>query len=666
MKMSRVAVSMMTALALCCGHVPAAIAAPVSPPDCDIREWSHATLTSRPPVHGQVAAPGDMDGDGLPDLVFGSLTALGATDVALHGWQGQAGFFAEPPVWACPLARVGVLTTVGAGDVNGDGLGDVVVTEEPTASDRGISLFLGRPGGPGTTPDWTWRASINSILFASALGDVNGDGYADFAATDIADLSLSSGVFGVCYIFHGGPFGPGSAPDGRLLFEWGRFVLEVQGVGDVNADGFDDALMIVPDGAATGYPRLRLYLGSSSGLQATPAWEADGPRVDATMAASIAPAGDVDRDGHADALVGYRNGNCGGPGSGCVHLYRGTPSGLDLAWSAEMDADASSVGAFVVGPGDLDGDGWPDVAALGLLPAYGRRDQRSVLFAWFGSSSGLEARASLRSVAFGLPAINWNWPGALAAPGDINGDGAAEVAFVGSRSPIGPDPVGVEILFGRPRNKPPVVSAEPERHADCGSVQLLAQASDPDGDPLAFTWTSDCPDAVLSPNADVADPVASFDGGCGRTCTFSVSVDDGRCGITTAATAVTIADRTPPVVSEGGDELSRLWPPNGRIVTFDLAAFAPRVTDACDPAPSWRYAGCVAEENGVELAGQCGIAADGFSMWVRARRSGRSEGRSVAVIVEGVDACGNVSVPTRIGHVSIPHDQRPEERCLAP
>jgi FG-GAP repeat protein len=81
----------------------------------------------------------------------------------------------------------------------------------------------------------------------------------------------------------------------------------------VNGDGYDDALLgaYYYDDGETDEGRAFLYLGSAAGLVADPAWTAESNQARAYFGGSVASAGDVNGDGYDDALVGayfYENG----------------------------------------------------------------------------------------------------------------------------------------------------------------------------------------------------------------------------------------------------------------------------------------------------------------------------------------------------------------------
>src|SRR5438876_10645609 len=81
------------------------------------------------------------------------------------------------------------------------------------------------------------------------------------------------------------------------------------------------------------------------GVCATPPWVSDGDEADGRYG-TIAPAGDVNRDGYADVIVGCYN--CSHPetNEGVVRLYLGSPTGLATtpAWTAESNQAGAKMG----------------------------------------------------------------------------------------------------------------------------------------------------------------------------------------------------------------------------------------------------------------------------------------------------------------------------------
>ena len=269
----------------------------------------------------------------------------------------------------------------GAGDVNGDGLADVLVgspgADGTTAGSGVVRVYRGRNGSP-------WLTSAGVLLGTSAggrygaavagAGDVNGDGYSDVI---VGEPSAPNGGFerGRAHVRLGDHAGLGAADAWTFAATQDEAHLgeSVAAAGDVNGDGFADVLVAAPDfdvGAAD-EGRAYLFLGSASGLDATPAWEWSPGQGDARLDA-VAAAGDVNGDGRGDVLVGVSRYDGATTDEGMVALFLGTVSGL-ASTPARMwlgGVAFARLGASLGGRGDADADGGEEL----LLGARGYTD----------------------------------------------------------------------------------------------------------------------------------------------------------------------------------------------------------------------------------------------------------------------------------------------------
>ena len=98
-----------------------------------------------------------------------------------------------------------------AGDVNGDGHSDVLIGvpgfDNPEKSEGRVHLLLGSAAGISLTPAWTWESNIAGVSCGSSVGgagDVNGDGYGDIV------VGCNAGAR--AYFFLGSPSGPARTP----------------------------------------------------------------------------------------------------------------------------------------------------------------------------------------------------------------------------------------------------------------------------------------------------------------------------------------------------------------------------------------------------------------------------------------------------------------------
>lgn len=236
-------------------------------------------------------------------------------------------------------------------------------------------------------------------------------------------------------------------------------------------------------------------------------------------------------------------------------------------------------------------------------------------------------------------------------------------------------------------NQPPVCSAGGPYVSDCpiGPIALDGSgSSDPDGDPLTYAWSTDCPGTIT--DADQPLATLNLDAGCEADCTVTLEVGDGL-ELVSCTSPVTAQDVTPPEVTSSDLTELCLWPPRHDLFHVGTAASHVEATDACQPGVILRWFGCESDqpdearepgrpENGDgHFTDDCQVDASG-ELWVRVERAGSDpedgrntfEGRRYLVSVEADDGCGNVVVIP--GSLRVPHDRRggsggQEDPCLS-
>jgi hypothetical protein len=350
----------------------------------------------------------DVNGDGYSDVAVGApRTVVGVHYVGWVGvYLGSATGIATSPSTTLSGPEFSDsyfgLSVSSAGDVNGDGFADLAVGA--TGPGRAF-VYLGGPSGLASSPATTLAGSGASAEWrVASAGDVNGDGYGDLAIGDPSSNHV--------YLHLGGP--SGISPSGTTLSGAGGGFYGVSlASGDMNGDGYSD-LAVGDNAARGGFGAVYVYLGGAGGLATPPAAELDGPAGPrGEFGDRIASAGDVNGDGYADLVVGALLFDS-------AYFYFGGPSGLaSTPVIITRDPSApSGFGSAVATAGDVDGDGYGDVAIGSSSPE--RVD------VYLGGPSGPRSAPATSLTCPDGPDVYFG--SAIASAGDFDADGHADLA----------------------------------------------------------------------------------------------------------------------------------------------------------------------------------------------------------------------------------------------
>jgi hypothetical protein len=389
-----------------------------------------------------VASAGDVNGDGYSDVVVGaSHYDNGEADEGrAFLYLGSAIGLTPFPLWTTEGNQAGAAfgwSVASAGDVNGDGYSDVVVGASEfdngeTNEGRGF-LFLGSALGLSFIPAWTAEGNQVSASFGvsvASAGDVNGDGYSDVIVGAEA-ASNGESFEGRAFFYAGGPSGLSATPAWTAESNQASasFGISVASAGDVNGDGYSDVVVGAYrfDNGETNEGKAFLYLGSASGLNSTPAGTAEGNSAGVNFGNSVASAGDVNGDGYSDVAVGAYYFTNGESQEGRAFLYLGSASGLGStpAWTAESNQAGALLGNKVGSAGDVNGDGYSDVV-VGAHSFTNGESREGRAFLYLGSASGLSPTPAWTAEGNQVEAT---FGVSVASAGDVNGDGYSDVVI---------------------------------------------------------------------------------------------------------------------------------------------------------------------------------------------------------------------------------------------
>lgn len=195
----------------------------------------------------------------------------------------------------------------------------------------------------------------------------------------------------------------------------------------MNGDGYSDIVIGSPE-YARGLLRegaAFIYHGCPSTSSAQGGWSAEGNQSNAQFGWSVATVGDVNGDGYSDLAVGAPMFDNGAADEGTVFIYHGGPSGPSstASWTDEGDQVGAHYGHAVAGAGDVNGDGYSDVIIGAPDHDNGQLDE-GMAIVHHGSAGGLAT----------TPA--WTFEGdqdgaklgtSVCSAGDVNADGYSEV-----------------------------------------------------------------------------------------------------------------------------------------------------------------------------------------------------------------------------------------------
>jgi hypothetical protein len=288
------------------------------------------------------------------------------------------------------------------GDLNGDGFDDLAVSSlwDGLTFGGGIDLFLGGTTGVVTSSilalDGEASAGFGSAM---AAGDINCDGLTDLVigSYNFGGVATSAGRL---QVFHGQATSPfiGSTASTTIDHPTADEYFGVAvATGNFNGDsnGANPCMDVVVGatqrnqlGATDVGGEARIYLGSTGGLSTTESWTTNGVNEFNQYGFSVATA-DLNQDSFDDVIVGELRGDGSIGDQGRVHGYFGSATGpsTTASWIVEGGQAFSEFGAEVANLGDINGDSLDDIA-VGATNFDNTLNDEGAAFIYLGRAGG--------------------------------------------------------------------------------------------------------------------------------------------------------------------------------------------------------------------------------------------------------------------------------------
>ena len=377
----------------------------------------------------ELTGAGDLDGDGYDDVVVsaGGHMHLGDNTGAVHIWYGpHAGDLrsdAADVTWTGQNG--GTYRVAVAGDVNDDGLADFVVVEPGDLVASGVAyVVLGPATAGGSLADADWVITGDSSLGAwtGTAGDIDGDGDDEVLVTSNDSLQR-----GVTYLFDSPMAGSMTTSDAVAVIVGDAQNLHAQystGGTDFTGDGVVDVAVGAFGDETNGDDAGAVFVMAGPSVGSLSTSDADatlyGEVAGDWAGMPVASAGDHDGDGYEDLLVGACLAGELGVNPGKAYLVRGPLSGtLQLAASEATllgEYDGDRAGYRVMAVEDVNGDSRPELA---ISSPYRGAGQVYLLLDTLSGSVPLSG-ADFTFQGESGTTVTGN---GLGQPGDIDGDG---------------------------------------------------------------------------------------------------------------------------------------------------------------------------------------------------------------------------------------------------
>jgi len=338
------------------------------------------------------------------------------------------------------------------GDLNGDGWQDFAIGDQRNDSnghtDNGRVLVFFGGVGLDSTPDLVMDGAADGDEFGfqvAPAGDVNNDGKDDLVVGAPAYDGPGGTNAGRVYIYFGGNPMDSTADltmDGEATGDW--FGSSATGVGDLNKDGYDDVVVNAANWRAPStdiYGKIYVYLGGNP-MNNVADLTKQGPQALFYWAKTVSPAGDINNDGYADYLIGTASSDAACSGCGRVDLFYG---GAALDGTIDLTifgTGGEGLGNSLASLGDINKDGYSDFVA-GAMTNKDKGIATGAAYIYFGGAPPNNV-ADLKIYG---PGGGGYFGSSVSSAGDINKDGWLDIAVGSEMNNSGKADTGAVFLF---------------------------------------------------------------------------------------------------------------------------------------------------------------------------------------------------------------------------
>ena len=460
------------------------------------------SLSNNDNFGASVTSIGDLNRDGIPDIAAGANgddaggNNKGAIHIMFMNTDGgvKSTVVINDDTTNDPSLNNGDsfgISVAPIGDLDGDGVNDIIVgadADDTGGNNKGAIhiMFMNTDGSVKSTVEinnaTTNGPSLNNAdqfgTSVTSIGDLNRDGIPDIAVGAIENNDAGSGkgaihIISLTSLF---PSGNGFVDEtveinnatttGLSLSNNDNFGRSVTSIGDLNRDGIPDIAVGAngDDGDGTDRGAIHImFMNTDGGVKSTVVINdttTNGPTLsnEDYFGASVAPIGDLNRDGIPDIAVGANGDNTGGNDRGAIHIMfmntdgsvKSTVEINNATTNGPSLSNEDYFGRSVTSIGDLNRDGIPDIAVGADGDDGDGIDRGAIHIMFMNTDGGVKSTVEINDHTTNGPFLsNVDYFGtSVTSIGDLNRDGIPDIAVGADRDDTGgTDRGAIHIMF---------------------------------------------------------------------------------------------------------------------------------------------------------------------------------------------------------------------------